>query len=253
MIALITGASSGIGRDMARYLASYGYDLIVVSNDKKKLEDIYKDFKVNVKVIEADLTKKEECFKLYDKVKKDKINILINNAAFGETGNFSETSLDKELEMIDLNIKSYHILMKLFLKDFIKRNYGRILNVASFSGLMPGPYMACYYSTKSYILNLSLSVSEELKKDKSKVKISVFCPGPVDTNFNKVADVKFKINSISSEKASKYAIDEMLKGKELIIPNNMKLNSILVKVMPRKLVTCISSMIQVRVTKKKIL
>jgi hypothetical protein len=250
MIALITGASSGIGRDIAKYLAQYGYDLIVVAKSKNKLNEIYKDFKVKVKIIEADLTKKEEVLNLYNKVKDKKIDILINNAGFGDTGNFTETNLNKELEMIDLNIKAYHILTKLFLQDFVKRDYGRILNIASMAGLMPGPYMATYYSTKSYIINLSLSISEELKKEKSKVHISIFCPGPVETNFNKVANSKFNVKSISSEYASKVAIDNMFKNKLLIIPKNMKLNSILVKIIPNKILLDICSKIQERVSDK---
>lgn len=246
MIALITGSSSGIGKEIAKDLANYGYDLIVVSRNKKKLEETYKNFNVKVTIIEADLTKKEECFKVYNKVKNMNIDILINNAGFGTTGNFTETSLDKELDMIDLNIKAYHILTKLFLKDFVKRDYGRILNIASMAGMMPGPYMACYYSTKSYVLNLSLSISEELKKDKSNVHISVFCPGPVDTNFNKVANSKFKIKSISSKNASTCALNGMFNNDLIIIPNNMKLNSILVKITPPKLLLKICSNIQKR-------
>lgn len=142
MKALITGASSGIGRDMAHYLASFGYDLYLVSRDKSKLDEIYKDSKVKVTTFGLDLSKKEECLKLYQMVKKENIDLLINNAGFGDAGNFTETSLDKELNMIDLNIKAYHILTKLFLQDFVKKNHGRILNVASMAGFMPGPYMA---------------------------------------------------------------------------------------------------------------
>lgn len=135
MKALITGASSGIGREMAKYLASFGYDLIVVSRNKEQLENIYKSYKVKVKIIDLDLTQIDNCIKLYEQVKNDKIDLLINNAGFGDAGKFIETDLSKELDMIDLNIKAYHILTKLFLKDFVKRNYGRILNVASMAGL----------------------------------------------------------------------------------------------------------------------
>ena len=142
MKALITGASSGMGRDMANYLASFGYDLIVVSRDKKKLDELFNDLNVSVKKIEMDLSITDNCIKLHKMLKDENIDILINNAGFGDAGNFSETSLDKELNMIDLNIKAYHILTKLFLKDFIKKDYGRILNVASMAGFMPGPYMA---------------------------------------------------------------------------------------------------------------
>ncbi len=243
MKALITGASSGIGYDMANYLGSLGYDLILVSkNKKKKLENS----KVKVRYLYFDLTKEENCYKLYDLLKQEKIDILINNAGFGDTGNFSETSLEKELNMIDLNIKAYHILTKLFLKDFIKRDYGRILNVASMASFMPGPYMACYYATKAYILNLSLAIYEELKKDNSNVHISIFCPGPVKTNFENVANVKFNIRKIESSYAAKYAIDNMFLNKLIIIPFNMKLNHLLSKIAPTKMILEVNSLIQKR-------
>lgn len=246
MKALITGASSGIGKDMALYLLSLGYDLFVVSKDKKNLEEIYKDYN-NVKVISLDLTKHDNCLKLYNDLKKENIDLLINNAGFGDAGKFYETSLEKELNMIDLNIKAYHILTKLFLKDFVERDYGRILNVSSMAGFMPGPNMATYYATKNYVTSLSLAIYEELKKEKSNVKISIFTPGPVKTNFNNVADVKFNIKSISSKYAAKYAIDNMFKDKLIIVPENMKLNKILTKVIPVKLILDINSTIQERV------
>ena len=246
MKALITGASSGMGKDMAKYLASLGYDLIVVSRDKEKLESIYKDEKVKVTIIDMDLTSTDNCIKLHEMLKKENIDILINNAGFGDAGKFTKTSLDKELEMIDLNVKSYHILTKLFLTDFVKRDYGRILNVASIAGFMYGPYMATYYATKNYVVSLTLGIIRELKKDKSKVKVSLFCPGPVRTNFNNVANVKFNIGSISSEYASIYAIDNMFKNKEVIVPPNMKLNKLLVKIAPYNIVTLINSYVQER-------
>ena len=249
MKALVTGASSGMGRDMAKYLASLGYDLIVVSRDKEKLESIYKEEKVKVTIIDMDLTNTDNCIKLHEMLKKENIDILINNAGFGDAGKFTKTNLDKELEMIDLNIKSYHILTKLFLTDFVKRDYGRILNVASIAGFMYGPYMATYYATKNYVVSLTLGIIRELKKDKSKVKVSLFCPGPVRTNFNNVANVKFNIGSISSEYASIYAIDNMFKNKEVIVPPNMKLTKLLVKIAPYNIVTLINSYVQERKVK----
>ncbi len=246
MKVLITGASSGIGRDMAHYLESFGYNLFLVSRNKEKLDEIYKNSKVKVKTFGLDLSKQEDCFKLYQMVKKENIDILINNAGFGDAGNFTETSLDKELNMIDLNIKAYHILTKLFLQDFIKKNHGRILNVASMASFMPGPYMATYYATKAYILNLSLAINQELKNDNSNVKISVFCPGPVQTNFNNVANVKFSLMPITSEYAAKYAIDNMFKNKLIIIPPNMKITHLLAKIAPSKLVLTVNSHIQKR-------
>ena len=250
MKALITGASSGMGRDMAKYLASFGYDLFVVSKNKEDLEDVFKDLNVKVVSIGLDLTEVDNCIKLHKMLKKENIDILINNAGFGDVGNFSETSLNKELNMIDLNIKAYHILTKLFLQDFIKRDYGRILNVASMAGFMPGPYMATYYATKNYIVSLSLAIYEELKNDNSNVKISIFCPGPVDTNFNNVANVKFNLKSLSSEYASKYAIDNMFKDKVIILPPNMKVNHLLTKISPTNLVLFVNSKIQRRKIEK---
>ena len=246
MKALVTGASSGMGKDMAKYLASLGYDLFVVSRDKEKLASIYKDEKVKVTIIDMDLTSTDNCIKLHEMLKKENIDILINNAGFGDAGKFTKTNLDKELEMIDLNVKSYHILTKLFLKDFVKRDYGRILNVASIAGFMYGPYMSTYYATKNYVVSLTLGIIRELKKDKSKVKVSLFCPGPVRTNFNKVANVKFNIGSISSEYASIYAIDNMFKDKEIIVPPNMKLTKLLVKIVPYNIITLINSYVQER-------
>jgi len=246
MKALVTGASSGMGRDMAKYLLELNYDVLLVARDKEKLEKEFKKYKAKIKTYAYDLTKEEECKKLYNEVKKENIDILINNAGFGDSGNFTETNLDKELEMINLNIKAYHILTKLFLKDFVKRDYGRILNVASIAGFMPGPYMATYYASKNYIVSLSLAIYEELKKDNSKVKISVFCPGPVNTNFNEVANVKFNIAPLTSEYASKVAIKGMFQNKLLIIPNNMKINHLLTKIAPTKMVLKVISLIQER-------
>ena len=247
MNVLITGASSGIGMSMAIYMLELGYNLYVVSTNKKELDNIYKKYDKRVISIGMDLSNSNNCYKLYNMLKDKNIDIVINNAAFGEAGNFTETDIDKELNMIDVNIKAYHILTKLFLKDMVKNNRGRILNVASMAGFMPGPYMAAYYATKSYIINLSLSISEELKKDNSDVKISIFCPGPVRTNFENRANAKFNTSLISSEYAAKYAIDNMLKNKLVIIPPNMKLNYFLVKFSPISLVLKINSKIQERV------
>ena len=249
MKALITGASSGIGKEISLYLNSLGYELYVVSKSKKKLDKVYKDIKGKVTTIELDLSKEENCYKLFEQLKDENIDILVNNAGFGDAGNFTETDLNKELDMINVNIKAYHILMKLFLSIFTKRNYGRILNVASMAGFMPGPYMATYYATKSYIVNLSLGIAEELKQMNSNVKISVFCPGPVKTNFSNVAKVHFNISSLEAKKAAKIALQSMFKNKLIILPNNMKINYILVKIAPISIVTMFNSMIQERTSK----
>ena len=247
MKALITGASSGIGKEIAFYLGNLGYDLVVVSQDKDKLDVMYKDLKTKVTTFAYDLSIEENCYKLYEETKNMKIDILVNNAGFGDCGEFIKTSLDKEKKMIDLNIKCVHILTKLFLRDFVERDYGKILNVASIAGFMPGPYMATYYATKAYVLNLTVAVNEELKQKKSKVRLFVLCPGPVNTNFNKVANVKFSIGSLDSKYVAKYAVNKMFDGKTVIIPGaSMKANRILTKVLPQNIILEITSRIQHR-------
>ena len=219
MKALITGASSGIGREIAKYLSSLGYDLILVSRDKDKLEDLQKELKTSSKIIIMDLSDEHKVKELYVQTRSDDIDILINNAGFGLCGNFEEIELSKELEMINLNIKALHILTKAYLRDFIKKDKGYILNVASSAAFMPGgPLMSTYYATKSYVESLSNGIWYELKKKKSNVHISTLTPGPVDTNFNNVANVKFSIKPLKADYVAKYAIDNMFKGKRNITP-----------------------------------
>lgn len=236
MKALVTGASSGIGRDMARYLSKLGYDLIIVAQREEKLLELKEELKTTVQVISMDLSKVENCIELHEKVKDQEIDLLINNAGFGIFGNFEETDLEKELKLINTNITALHILTKLFLQDMKKRNSGRILNVASIAGFSPGPLMAAYYSSKSYVLRLSQSIYKELKKAKSNVHISVLCPGPVATEFNDVAGVHFSIKPLSSEYVAKYAIDKTLKNKQTIVPGTFtKILRVLSKISPSKL------------------
>ena len=234
-LALVTGASSGIGRDIARELGKRGYSLILVARDNKKLEQLKKELNVEVTVIPMDLANYENCKKLHEEVKNNfkNIDVLINNAGFGEFGFFTETNLDKEINLINTNITAVHILTKLFLKDMQRADRGNILNVASIAGFLPGPLMAAYYSSKSYVLRLSQSLREELKKQKSNVKISVLCPGPVNTNFNNVAGVKFGLPSFSSEYVAKFTIRKMLKNKFMIIPGvTIKLTALASKIVP---------------------
>lgn len=218
MKALITGASSGIGREMAKYLDHLGYELIIVARSKEKLEQLASSLNKKPKIIVMDLMLESNIKSLYVLTKNENIDILINNAGFGTFGTFTETELTTELEMIDLNIKTVHMLTKMFLKDMKKKDKGYILNVASSAAFQPGPLMATYYSTKAYILRLTEAIYYELKKENSKVHISCLCPGPVDTNFNQVAGVSFAVKPASAEEVSRYAIDQMLKNKMLIIP-----------------------------------
>ena len=250
MKALITGASSGIGRDMARYLATLNVDLILVARRENLLKDLQKELNVKVKIIPLDLSIKENVYELYKNIKNDNIDILINNAGFGLFGDFTETDLDTEIKMIDVNIKAPHILTKLCLKDMVKKDQGYILNVASSAGFMAGPHLNTYYATKNYLTKLSMAINEELRCNHSKVVVSCLCPGPVDTEFNKVAKGTFATKEAKSSYVAKYAIDKMFKGKMIIIPTlKMKLAIFGIRFIPYRLQLIIAGHIQKRKTK----
>lgn len=236
MRALITGASSGIGKNMAYVLANKGIDLILVARNKDEMLKIKENVKVNVEVIELDLLKEKNVFKLYEMCKDRNIDILINNAGFGLFGLFTETDLARELEMIDLNIKAYHILTKLFLKDFVEKDNGYILNVASSAGFMAGPRLSTYYATKNYVLKLTMAINEELRQSGSNVVVSALCPGPVNTNFNKVAHGEFSIKEASPKYVAEYAINKLFKKKMIIIPTfRIKLGIFLLRILPYRI------------------
>ena len=215
MKVLITGASSGIGRDLAKVLSNNYDEMILVGRDKERLEDLKKDINnSNVKIVSTDLSNVDNCIKLYNDNKD--IDLLINNAGFGDCGWFDDTDLNKDLNMINTNIVALHTLTKLYLNDMKRINSGHILNVASIAGFMAGPLMATYYATKNYVVRLSEAIRVELKKDKSNVKISVLCPGPVNTKFNKRANVKFSLKGMESMDVAKYTVKHL--NKFYIVP-----------------------------------
>ncbi len=235
MKALITGASSGIGRDMARALAQRGYDLILVARRTQRLEELGRTLPVQVQTISLDLAQKGNCRALYEQVKDQDIDILINNAGKGLFGPFDETDLEAELEMLDVNIRCTHILTKLFLPDFKAKNKGHILNVASSAAFLPGPLLSSYYASKAYVLRLSQAISEELRRARSQVKISVLCPGPVRTEFDGVAGVRFNMRGLASPYVAEYGIEHMLKGRLVIVPGiDMKLAHVGRRFLPDK-------------------
>lgn len=253
MKALITGASSGIGRDMAINLAKRGYDLVLVARDMQRLEILKKQLlqenNIEIEIFAMDLSVEENCKDLHKSVPD--VDVLINNAGFGDCGNFMHTDLNKELKMIQTNIIAYHILMKLYLVDMKAKNSGIILNVASIAGFLPGPLMATYYATKAYIVRISESIREELKKEKSNVQISILCPGPVDTNFNNMANVKFQMRSSNSQKVADYTIKKLLKGKFYIIPGlDVKLAILFSHFVPSSLIAKITYRVQKRKLEK---
>ena len=249
MIALITGASSGLGRSFAKILAKRGFDLVLVARRRPRLielkQELTEDYGVRVKVLPHDLSKPEECIQLFEEVEHAKIDILINNAGFGVFGKFTETDLDRELEMIDVNIKAVHILTKLFLQKFVKRGHGYILNTASLAGFMAGPWFSSYYASKNYVLQLTKAIYEELRADRSNVYIGAFCPGPVKTEFNDVAGAEFAVEGIDEMEAAEYAIDKMFDGQLIIVPKMYaKLTAAAAKLAPSKLMLAATAKVQ---------
>ncbi len=236
MKALITGASSGIGRDIAKNLSKRGYDLVITARREERLLELKNELATDVIVIPADLSKKEECLRLYGQTKNEDISVLINNAGYGVFGAFDKTGLPEEIDMLDVNIISAHILMKLFLKDFIAENRGYILNVASSAAFLPGPLFSSYYASKAYVLRLTQAVSEELRRAGKNVSVSALCPGPVDTEFNKTAGVQFGFGGLSSPSVADYAVKKMFAKKTVIVPGaTMKFARFFSKLLPDSL------------------
>ena len=247
MKALVTGASSGIGYEISKYLAKRGYDIIVVSRNRQALENLKNEIKTNVQIACMDLSVVDNCVKLYENFKDENIDVLINNAGFGMYGNFDILDMNKEIEMINVNILACDILTKLFLKDMKKRDSGYILNVGSIAGFMPGPLMSSYYASKSYVVKLTQAIRKELKKSKSGVSVSVLCPGPVNTNFNNTAGVKFAVRPLSSEYVAKYAVDMLFKKKLDIVPGfTIKLARFFSKFTPDNILAEITYYIQTK-------
>ena len=191
--ALITGASNGIGLELARFHASKGGDLVLVARNKSKLDEIKteleKKYNISVYTIGKDLSVAKSAQEVYDQTTKQNIQIdyLINNAGFGDFGMFAESDLDKQLQMISVNITALTALTHLYLPGMIKKGSGKILNVASTAAFQPGPTMAVYYATKAYVLHFSEAIANELKG--SGVTVTALCPGATESGFQSAADM----------------------------------------------------------------
>ena len=223
MIALVTGASSGIGRDIARSLARHGINLIITARREKRLlelkRELVRKYGVKVKIITADLSDEKQVLELYEKVKKYSVDIFVNNAGLGVFGEFTQTDLWSELNMLNVNIRAFHILFKLFVRDFTERDFGYILNTASVAGFLPGPYFSSYYASKAYIVRMTQAVEQELIMKNSSVNLSLLCPGPVATEFGETANVKFITPQANSARLAEHAVREMFGGTFLICEN----------------------------------
>ena len=220
--AVITGATSGLGLEFTRQLARQGYQLLLVARRGGRLYHMKEQLGkhgVRAQVLMADLVTDYGREMLTSWMTKHKVEVFINNAGFGLAGGFLETDVQREQQMIDLNISAMHHLLKAALQTMNERGEGYILNVASSAGLLPGgPYMATYYATKAYVASLTQAVAEEMRLAGSGIYVGCLCPGPVDTEFNKVADVQFALKGITPEKCVKTALNGMKKRKVVIVP-----------------------------------
>ena len=243
--ALITGASSGIGLELARLFARDGYNLVLVARRAEKLNELKTELesahKISVTVLSKDLTlpsAPQEIFE-FTRAQGLSIDILVNNAGFGDRGFFAESNLQKQQEMIQLNVASLTTLTHLFLPKMIERKHGRILNVASVASFMPGAKMSVYYATKAFVRSFSEALSVELKKTKSGVTVTALCPGPVKTDFWERAEAgesSLSEHFFFAEQSfvARYAYKCLRRGKVLAIPGVSVCAAVfLTKIFPR--------------------
>jgi len=244
--ALVTGASGGIGYALAECFARDGIDLILVARSKQKLEQIavdwHAEYGIEARVMAKDLLDAEAAVQIYKELTAEKIQVdyLVNNAGFGGSGPFLETDLEREQLMMRLNMLTLTQLSKLFLRDMAQRGSGRVLNVASTAGFLPGPNMAVYYATKAYVLSLSEALANEMRG--TGVSVTALCPGLTVSGFQDGAGINglrlTKLGMMKSDTVARAGYKAMLKGKAIVVPGiRNKLMIQLLRMMPRTLVT----------------
>lgn len=243
MLAIITGASSGLGREFARQLDAMGYDTVLCARRKTCLTALQAELKNPCHIFCTDLASPENCTALFEAFPQ--ADILINNAGLGKFGGIQETRLEDDLSVLNVNVTALTILTKLYFQAFLRQKHGYILNIASAAAFMPGPYFALYYASKSFVLRLTQSVARETKG--TGVSISAFCPGSVETEFNTVAGTSSSSKPISAENAVKYALQKMFRKKIIIIPTfKIRAARLAAKFLPENILTEFSYMIQRR-------
>jgi len=247
---LITGASAGIGYELSKIFAKNGYNLVLVSRNKQRLEVIANELEnqhdIQAKVIPKDLSNSAAPQELYDDIVADgiDINVLVNNAGIGTNGKFTDFSTDKHMDLIQLNITSLTMLCKLFGTDMVKKRSGSILNVASTAAFQAGPFMSTYYASKAYVLMLSEALNNELAQDG--VNVTVLCPGPTQTEFferNEMIDTKLAKSPYIMKAAdvAQAGFAALMNEKKIVIPGLInKLLAFSIRFSPRSIVTLIT-------------
>ncbi len=247
--ALITGASAGIGRELAKLFAKGGYSVVLAARNGARLDqfadELQRQFTISVKAFALDLGSASAPQFLFDQVERETIGIdvLVNNAGYGKLGAFADVALEESLGQIELNITALTHLTKLFLGPMLERKSGKILNVASTAGFQPGPLMAVYYATKAYVISFSEALANELRG--SGVTVTCLCPGATDTEFQKRAGTEetllFKLRPMTAKAVAQDGYRALMKGKPLVIPglkNWLVAESL--RITPRRVVTAVS-------------
>jgi short-subunit dehydrogenase len=256
--ALITGASSGIGLELARLFARDGYDLVLVARRREKLEalgaDLGQHHGIRFRAIAADLADPTAPAELMRQLAAASVSVdvLVNNAGFGELGAFVKTDLDTAGRMIEVNVTALTALTRLFLPGMLTRRRGRILNVASTAGFAPGPLMAVYYATKAYVISLSEALGEELRG--TGVSVTVLCPGPTLTEFQEVAHMQstrlFRLPGVvmSAESVARAGYAGLMHGKRMVVPGFLnRLLPFVIRLSPRGVVVRVARLFQEKV------
>lgn len=250
--ALVTGAASGLGFELALLLAKDAYNLILIDIDAEKLKatenEILKDYPVNTQLMVRDLSVENIAQDIYNNVGNTHIDVIINNAGFGVFGTFCDSDWERDSQMLHLHVLTATHLLKLFLPDMVKRGSGKILNLSSLAAFQPGPMMALYYASKGYLLSFSEAISNELKG--TGVTVTALCPGPTKTDFQSVvsedaADNKIAFNMACPKEVALYGYNAMQKGKVVAIPGAInKFLSVLPRILTRNRTTKIVRKIQ---------
>ena len=246
--AVITGASSGLGAEFARQLAAQGYALLLVARRTDRLRALAAALPAPCEVFPADLAQRSECERLLQALQGRRIDLFINNAGFGDCGDFLRTDLEKDLAMLDVNVRAVHILTKRVAQMLQRQGGGALLNVGSAAGLLPGgPYMAAYYATKAYVVSLTTALAEELRAQRSPVQAACLCPGPVDTEFNTVANVQFALPGISAAYCVRCALAGLCRGQTVIVPGPaVAAGAALSRLLPRRALLALTARQQKR-------
>jgi uncharacterized protein len=247
---LITGASSGIGYEMARIFAHEWYNLVLVARDRKALKTLEAELpRTKVIVIVKDLAQPLSSKEIYEELhtQEIRVDILVNNAGFGDYGYFHEIDIEKEKQMIDLNVKALTELTYLFGRDMVKRGRGKILNVASTAAFQPGPLMSVYFATKHYVLAFSEGIAEEWED--FWVQVMALCPGPTETRFVNAANAwnnkMFSKKLPTAREVAQFGYDSLIGGKRVAIHGFMnRVTAQSVRFMPRNLITKMIKMMQ---------